>query len=187
MKKVIRKEILMGAAIAFVAMCLLTALLYGLLTHPRAIKLADIRSKLDAKQSELEGLSTERVQKLIAQADKCRSELSEYMLMANQQGELSIRLRKLAAESKLVDFSSKDTQSSAGQGISSANLEEQRIRISFSGDFSGFADFLYAMEKNRPVIFLDGFTIAHDSRDNTRITAEMDASVFCEAKGKKQM
>jgi hypothetical protein len=185
MNKVIRKEILMGAAIAFGVLCLLTALLYFLLAHPRAMKLAEVRSKLDAKQWELEGLSTERVQKLRAQADKCRSELSEYMLLANQQGELSIRLRKLAAENKLEDFSSKDIAGNAGQGIDSVLLEEQRIRISFSGDCSGFAGFLYALENNRPVVFVDGFSMTHDSRDNTRIMADMDAAVFCEAKGKK--
>jgi hypothetical protein len=179
--KVIRKEILVGAGIVLAALCICTVLLYVVLVRPRTLQLAEIGSKLAARQAELDSLSPDRMRALLAQAEKKRSELSDYVVLAGMQGELSIRLRQLASANKLDAFSVKETPT----GIFSAEsiyTSEQRMRVVFTGDFIGFARFVRALENNRPVVFVDGFKVAHMQEDPTRISAEIDSSVLNEAK-----
>lgn len=184
MLKFIKKEILIGAIAVFVVLCIITACLYFLLAHPRNIELKGVEGRLAAKQSEYEALSQDTVRHLKEQADKQRTELGGYMILAGHQGELPIRLRQLAAENRLEGFSSKDVSG----GILDTELQyisEQRVNISFAGDFTGFAGFLRAIESNNPAVFVDSFNVTHDSKDDTRITASMESTVYVEQKVKK--
>ncbi len=185
MTKIIRKEILIGAAAAFGVLCLLALGLHFLLASPRSVELRSVAATFASKQTELDGLSAETVKRLKAEAQKYRSDLSEYMVLAGQQGELSIRLRQLAAENRLEDFSSKDVSSNQFADSGLLYIIEQRINISFSGDFSGFAGFLQAVEKNHPAVFVDGFNVTHDSKDASRMSASMESAVFYEQKPKR--
>jgi hypothetical protein len=187
MTKLIRKEILVWAGIVLAVLCVLTALLYFGMVKPRAYRLEAARSKLAAKRAELDSLSDDRVRRIMKQAETSRTELGEYVLMAGQQGELSVQLSQSAAGSRVTDFTSREM---AGGTTSTANLDnvgEQRMRMTFAGDYRAFADFVYALECNRPAVFIDGFNVTHDSRDETRVTADMESTVLYELKGKKQM
>lgn len=178
--KVIRKEILVGAGIAFAVFCLVTVLLYVLLTHPRSMQLADVKARLAAKQADLDSLSPDQMKGLLAQAEKKRAELSEFMVLSGLQGELSIRLRQLASANKLESFSVKDT---APVGNSELQyISEQRMFITFTGEYIGFARFVRSLENNKPVVFVDGFKVAHMQENPDRITAEITASVLNEGK-----
>jgi hypothetical protein len=184
--KAIRKESLVVAAVVFAALWLVTAVLYFLMVHPRSVQAEAIRSQLNVKQSELDSLSGEALQKIAAQAEKYRSTVSEYVLLAGQQGDLPVRLRKLSSENRLTEFSNNDmTIGGQYQGEESASLAERRMRISFNGDFSGFAGFLYAVENNHPVVFVDIFNVTHDSRNELQISASMESAVLYEVKDKK--
>jgi len=186
MMKFIRKEILIGAAATFGVMCLLAVGLYFLLVQPRSIELRGMETKLASKQAEIESLSPETVKRLKAQAEQSRSDLSKYMVLAGQQGELSIKLRQLAAENRLEGFSNKDVSGGLFSDSGLQNIAEQRINITFSGDFvTGFAGFLRAVENNHPAVFVDGFSVTHDVKDDMRITASMESTIFYEQKGKK--
>jgi hypothetical protein len=180
--KVIRKEILAGAAVAFVVLSLCTIALYVFVTRPRAAQLADISSKLAARQEQLDSLMPDRMQALLAQAEKKRTELSDYMVLSGQQGELSIRLRQLATANRLDGFSAKDMPSAVSNTNADAYTSEQRMRILFNGDFGGFAGFMYAIETNRPVVFVDGFKVAHNTDDATRVNCDIDATVLTESR-----
>jgi hypothetical protein len=185
MMKVIRKEILIAAAVTFGVMCLLAVGLYFLLVHPRSIELRVAEAKLASKRAEVESLSAETVKRLKAQAEESRSDLSQFMVLAGQQGELSIKLRQLAAENRLGEFSNKDVSGGLFSNSELQYIAEQRINISFSCDFMDFARFLHAVEKNRPEVFVDGFSVTHDSKDDTRVSASMESTVFYEQRGKK--
>jgi hypothetical protein len=184
--KVIRKKTLAGAAIVFGALWLVTAVLYLLLFHPRSAQADAVRSRLNVQQAEIDSLSGEALQKAGAQAEKFRSTLSEYVLLAGQQGDLPVRLRKLSGENKLTEFSNNDIAVSGQyQGEEAANLAERRMRISFFGDFGGFAKFLYDIENNRPVVFVDVFNVTHSDRDVLQVSVGMETAVLCESRDKK--
>jgi hypothetical protein len=185
---VIRKETLAGAVIVFAALWLVAAVLYFLLTHPRSLQTEAVQSQLNDKQAELDSLFGEALQKTAAQAKNCRLMMSEYVLLADQQGDLPVRLRKLSSENRLTEFTNKDL-SSVGQyqADESANLAERRMRISFVGDFSGFAGFLYSIEKNFPVVFVDTFNVTHNSIDNLKVSVSMESAVLYEVKDKRRM
>jgi hypothetical protein len=180
--KVIRKEILIGAGIVLAVLCVVTALLYFVLVNPRSLQLADINSKLAAKQADMDSLSADQMKTLLVQAEKRRAELSDYMVLSGQQGELSIRLRQLASASRLDGFSVKDSTTGGSTNSDAQFTSELRMRILFNGDFSGFAGFIYALETNKPVVFVDGFKVAHLQDDPTRINGDIDSCVLAEGK-----
>jgi hypothetical protein len=179
--KVIRKEILTGAIAVFAVLCICAALLYFMLVRPRAQQLADVEARLAIRLAEEDSLSADKMSKLIAQADKKRAELSEYMVFAGQQGELSIRLRQLASANRLDGFSAKETQG-VTQDNDQSSIVEQRTHVLFAGDYSGFAGFAYALEANKPVVFVDGFKVVHNQDDPTRVNVDIDATVLTEGR-----
>ena len=186
--KAIRKESLVIAAIVFAVLWLGTAVLYLLLVRPQSVQTEQVKSRLDAKQSELDSLSTEALQKAAAQAAQCRSGLSEYVLLADQQGDLPVRLRKLSDDSRLTEFVNNDTTSSNQyQNTEVTTLAERRMRITFVGDFTGFAGFLYAVESNHPVVFVDSFSVTHSDKDNMQVSVNMDAAVLYEVTDNKRI
>jgi hypothetical protein len=178
--KVIRKEILVGAGIVFALLCLCAALLYLSLVRPRAIEKASVDSEFSARQTELDSLSADRMKGLLGQAEKKRAELKSYVVLSGLQGELSIRLRTLASTNKLDAFSVKETSSPASQELT--YISEQRMRITFTGDYIGFARFVRALENNQPLVFVDGFKVTHLTDDPTRISADIDSAVLNEGK-----
>ncbi|HSV27817.1 MAG TPA: hypothetical protein VLH60_07985 [Sedimentisphaerales bacterium] len=184
MIKFIRKDVLIGAGAAFVVLCLVTAALYFLLVRPRNIELQSNQARAAAKQSELDSLSAEAIRRISEQAEHYRNRLSEYMALSGQQGELSIRLRQMAVENRVADFSGRDVSGRTMSDSALKYVDEQRMNITFAGDFGSFAGFLRAIESNRPVVLVDGFNVAHDSRDSRRITASMESTVYYERSGR---
>jgi hypothetical protein len=177
--KVIRKEILITAIIIFVVLCLGVTALYTALVRPRALAMAGVKADLATRRSELQSLSPENMKDLLAKAQQCRSKLEEYVLLADRQGTLSTDLCKLGSDQGLSVIS--------GAALAIANnnalyTNEQKMDLSFTGDYIGFARFVRALELNRPVVFVDGFKIAHDTENPGRVTGNINTSVVNEGK-----
>jgi|GEM_PF-5744916 len=161
--------------------CLLA--FYFLLLQPRSIRLKGLSAEYEKKQRTYEGLSAENVSAALAEVRKARESLGDYVVPPGRSQEIPLKIRTLASDSRLLSFTSKDNNSSATSPQNSfKNVSEQRMQVSFTSDYMGFASFLYAIESNRPVVFVDGFNVGHDSQDSLRVNASMDLTTLCETR-----
>jgi len=57
-------------------------------------------------------------------------------------------------------------------------IRENHIVVSFIGGFNQFATFLNALERHRPVIFVDKFAIARSGQDSSVYQVSLNVAAF---------
>ena len=187
MRRVIRKEILIGAAIAFAVLSLAAAVVYFTLAHPRHVQAGDAESRLALKQQELESLLPENLKVLRDQARQYRDTLSDYVELSGQQGDVLIALKVLAGKRNLTDFRSTEKTVISSSSSKMDSIVERQIRIDITGDFKGFAGFLRDLENNKPVVFVNEFNVSPESKNDSKakVIAAIDFVVLREKAGLK--
>jgi Tfp pilus assembly protein PilO len=112
-----------------------------------------------------------------------KEQMKEYHNRSNdfvaEQGDLanlSFDISQLSKENRLASFSIKtaDIQEIAGCNF----IAQNQILISFTAGFNQFAAFLNALERHRPVVFVDKFTITRSEQDVSASQVSMELSVF---------
>ncbi len=128
--------------------------------YDSAVKAAQEETKIQIKQ-QMEDLKT-----------KSRSFVAETGDLAN----LTFDISHLANEHRLASFSIKTADI---EEITGCNfLAQNQIFVTFTAGFNQFAAFLNALERHRPVIFVDKFTIIRSEQDVSANQVNMDLSVF---------
>jgi len=85
----------------------------------------------------------------------------------------------MADEVKLDSFTIKPTGNQEYTEIPDCkNIYEKQISVSFKADFNTIAVFLNTLERHRPVIFVDEFTIVRSNKDNLGHQVSMNLSIF---------
>ena len=87
---------------------------------------------------------------------------------------LTFSISKIAAEIRVDTFANKGSDSESYSEISTCDqVGYVDATISFRSSFSKFARFVNAVERHDPIIFVDGFTITQDKREDSRHKAEI--------------
>ena len=87
--------------------------------------------------------------------------LDNFVIDSRDSANIVFDIGQIANEKKLNSFTIKtedDRQNTEIPGCS--QIRESHIAVSFTGDFHQFAGFLNALERHKPVIFVDRFSIA---------------------------
>ncbi|MCH7556064.1 MAG: hypothetical protein IIB56_01255 [Planctomycetes bacterium] len=106
--------------------------------------------------------------RLNEQIERLQSRLKDFVIDFEDSANLTFDISQIANEKKVTSFSSKVKRSSRLSTIPDYKyIYENHIVVSFIGDFNQFATFLNALERHRPVIFVDKFAITRSGRDNS--------------------
>jgi len=98
--------------------------------------------------------------RLNEQIEALQSRLGDFVIDFENSANLTFDISKIASEKKLDSFSIKNKDNKGLVAIPDCSyICESQINISFTGGFNQFATFLNALERHRPVIFVDKFTI----------------------------
>lgn len=120
-------------------------------------------------------------EKLVLDVEKLQQKLHRFVADANNYANLTFDISRIANKINVVSFSIKGKNSKGSYEIPRCKLiGENKMDISFGGDFSQFASFLNALERHQPVLFVDTFAIDRSNRDDDTNKVSMSLSVFVE-------
>jgi Tfp pilus assembly protein PilO len=120
-------------------------------------------------------------EQLALDVEKLQQQLHRFVADANDYENLTFDIGRIANKIRVISFSIKGKNIKGLFEIPKCKLiGENKMEISFSGDFNQFASFLNALERHEPVLFVDTFKIDRSNRDNETNKVSMSLSVFVE-------
>ena len=182
--KPIYKKNLMTVALIWVGCFILFSLVYMLVLGPQRKTKKNIETILSEKkqqyQSALKATEEETKIQLRGQIEQLQDKLKEYVVNFEDSADLTFDIGQIAREQNIASFSIKAKGQSGFSEIPNCNyIGENYIDISFAGQFNKFVVFLNTLERHRPAIFVDGFTItrSRDRQDQEHLSS-LSVSVF---------
>ena len=108
-----------------------------------------------------------------------RNNLNDFAIDFDDSANLTFDISQIASKKGVGLFSIKTRDDRRVSAISNCNhIYESHIDISFTAGFNQFAAFLNAMERHRPVVFVDKFTITRSDKDDSDHQVNMSLAVF---------
>jgi len=178
----IYKKYVATVALIWAACFLLCFFIYMLVIAPQKQESFQIEKELDeAKQTYyaiVKAAQKETSVRLSKEIENLRNRLEEFVIDFDDLANLTFDMSKIAAEKKITSFSSKSKDSSGVSSIPNCdNICEHNIKVGFTAGFNQFASFLNALERNRPVLFVDEFTIKRSKMCESGHQVNMSLSI----------
>lgn len=156
---------------------------YMLLLTPQNKGKKQIENQLNEKKqiyhSALEASQQETQVKLNKQIEQLKDGLKDYVADFENAANLTFDISQIAGDKEVGSFSIKTKENRQGPAISdSSYIFENQINISFTAGFNQFATLLNALERHRPVVFVDKFTIIRSNQGDSDHDVDMGLAVF---------
>ena len=168
--KIHKKYLLMSAVIW--AVCLVIFVVaYVFIIGPQKSSKKLIENKLAEKrkiyESAIKAAQDETKLELNKQIERLHHKLRDFVVDFEDSANLTFDLSQIAEEKKVTSFGSKVKSK---LGLTNKDeykyISENEINITFTGDFNQFATFLNDLERHRPVIFVEKFSLIRSSGRN---------------------
>jgi len=182
--KPIYKKYLKTVALVWAGCFVLFVFVYVLAMMPQRSSKKQIEELLaDKKQiydSARNAAQEKTKNRLNEQIRRLRNRLGDFVIDSEDLANLTFDVSQIASEKGVGSFSISIEDSDAATEVSGDDsyLRERNIDISFTGNFNQFAALLNALERCRPVIFVDKFTITRSSLGGSKHQVSMDLAVF---------
>jgi Tfp pilus assembly protein PilO len=184
MKLVYRKYIKTAATIWAVCFGLL-ALAYMFVLVPQKKSLTRIRQQLAVGKQEYESAQQaahEEYQfKQREEIERLESKLRDFVVGREGSDNITFDISQIAKQKKVDNFSVKHLDKSkrgASDKLDCDFITESYISVSFTGEFDQFAKLLNALERHRPAIFVDEFSIARSRKEGAAHDVNMEMAIF---------
>jgi len=182
MKSIYRKYFKIG--IIFWAFCFIILLLSYLfvLAPQESLRRITERKLADTKnlaQSAREAAEEKNKNLLLEQLSNSGKRLKDFVIEQENSANLTFDIGRISSEVKLDSFSSNFT---GGEGtIKTDNYKHiiaRQISVNFNSSFNKFAVFLNALERSRPVFFIDTFSITRSAESDSGHKVDMKLAVL---------
>ncbi|MBC8470592.1 MAG: hypothetical protein H8D56_14065 [Planctomycetes bacterium] len=178
------KKYLKTAGLIWAACFVVFLMLYILVLGPQKNTQKSIESRLaENKQvykSALRAAHKETQIRLNEQIGHLQDRLKNFVVDFEDSANLTFEISQIANEKEVASFSieGKDNRGIMGAPDRSKYISESQIVISFTGGFNQFATFLNALERHRPVLLVDKFTIARSGREGSGYQISLNVTSF---------
>jgi hypothetical protein len=184
MKKVLR-EYLTTLGLVWIGCLILFVFVYLLAVKPQSSYRRKLSKQLEEKKQDYiaarEISNKESRKQLAIDVEKMEQQLHRFVADANDSANLTFDISRIANKISVVSFSIKAKNSKGVFEIPQCRMiGENKMDISFGGDFNQFASFLNSLERHEPLLFVDTFTIDRSNRDDEANKVSMSVSVFVE-------
>ncbi len=188
MKKILR-EYLTTLGLAWIGCLIVFVFVYMLALKPQSRYRHKLSKDLEEKKQDYmaarEISNKEAKKQLALDVEKLEQQLRKFVADANDSADLTFDISRIANRISVISFSIKAKNSKGVFEIPQCKLiGENKMDVSFGGDFNQFAVFLNALERHEPVLFVDTFTIDRSKRDDEGNRVSMSVSVFVETEEK---
>ncbi|MHC4757738.1 MAG: GspMb/PilO family protein [Planctomycetota bacterium] len=181
------KKYLKTTALSWVGCFVLLGCIYFLVLSPQISTRKEVQQQLDEKQgifnSALEAARKDTKIKMEKEITELRDNLGRFVIESEELANLVFDISQMAKEKRVSSFSIESGDEKSSSMVPNCQyLCQGRIDLSFASDFNRFATMLNALERNRPFVFVDKFSIRHaGSVNETEPQINMDLTVFVEA------
>lgn len=183
MKSIYRKQ-LATVALIWAGCVILFLFAYMFVLSPQIKTKIQVENNLAKKQqmyqSALKAAQEQTRVELQKQNEQLGSRLTEFVTYFENCANLTFDIGQIANEKNISSFSIGGKDSRGITGIPDCNyIGESYIDINFNSGFNQFATFLNTLERHRPVIFIDEFSISRSlQQDEGGHRVSMNVSVF---------
>ncbi|UCG57970.1 MAG: hypothetical protein JSU70_00410 [Phycisphaerales bacterium] len=138
---------------------------------------------VEAKQayhSAVQAAQDETRTRLNDEIEELRHRLESFVIDFDSSANLTFDISEIAGQKEVTSFSirGKDGHAALRATPECEHIGEHHMSISFTAGFNQFADLLNTLERNRPVVFVDEFTITRSDTDDSSHLVNMDAAVL---------
>lgn len=130
-------------------------------------------------EAALEAAEEENRKKLADEVEALKSRANDYVADLENSANLTFDIGRIASEKQVGSFTVKAADRASGSDkLESKNMEEKYIDIAFESNYRQFAAFLNAVERHRPVIFVDRFKVTRAAQSGSGHKVDMGLTVF---------
>lgn len=183
--KLAYKKYFMTTALIWASCFIVFVFAYMLVLAPQNESKKEVEEQLSKKMqvysSALQAAQEETKTRLNKQIEDLRDTLKEFVVDFEGSANLTFEISQIAKERRITPSTIEVSQEVRGGSVipDCKYISENRIDISFlATNFNQFAVFLNALERHRPVIFVDSFKIIRAEKRDSGHRVEMSLSVF---------
>ena len=186
MKSIYRKYFKIG--ILFWAVCFIILLLaYLLVLAPQEKNRRLTESKLKETkllaQSAREAAQERNKKLLLDQLSESETTLKDFVIEREKAADMTFDIDRIRIKSEVKPdtFSSEFTGSEGNTKTDNyKHIIARQISVNFNSSFNKFAFFLYALERNQPVVFIDTFSITRSAESDSGHSVSMNLAFLVE-------
>jgi len=167
----------------WIASLIVFGFVYMLFLEPQRQRRRDMSARLsECKKTYAAALVAAQEQtqaRLAKQVGALESRLDDFVVDFDDSANLTFDISATALKHNIESFSItslKEGGGSADTGFKDVAIS--RFNVSFTAEFNQFAAFLNALERHRPMIIVEGFTIARSSVPDRGHGAKLDLAVL---------
>ena len=177
------KKYLMTAGLIWAACSVVFLLAYIIVLGPQKNSKKRIENELAEKkqvyESALRAAQKETKIQLNAQIEHLQNRLRDFVVDFEDSANLTFEISQIANEKNVASFSIKGKENLVRSGEPDCKyINENQIVISFTGGFNQFATFLSALERHRPVLLVDKFTMTRSGQDDSAFRVSLNVAAF---------
>jgi Tfp pilus assembly protein PilO len=117
--------------------------------------------------------------KLNEQIEELRNKLNSFVTDFEDAANLTFDISQLASDKQVDSFRIKSKEKRGRAAVPEPEyIDENHLAVSFTAGFNEFATFLNALERHRPVVFVDRFTITRSKTENSAHKVSMNLAFF---------
>jgi len=183
--KSVHKTYFVVAALAWAGCLTALCVAYMLVLVPQGRGRKQIEKQFvetkDAYDQTLAAARDETRARLTKEIEDLQGRLKHFVIDYEDSANLTLDISQIANQIGVSSFSIKSRDNAgaaAATPASGANVVEKQMQVSFTAGFNQFASFLNALERNRPVLFVDEFRIAPAEQGSSGHQVDMDLAVF---------
>lgn len=175
------------AALTWAACLFLFCLAYTVLLAPQRKEKKRVEAEFDEKKQLLESIEEltheETRIRLNKQVQQLRDKLDDFVTDSEGSADLTFDISQIASDKEVDSFSIKSKDKRGGpQMPDSQHISPRHIGVGFTARFNQFAAFINALERHRPVVFVDRFKITRSKQENSANKASADLTVLVRTK-----
>jgi Tfp pilus assembly protein PilO len=128
-----------------------------------------------------EAAKKENQVRLTEAVDEIHHRVSDFVLRLETAPDLAFEIANLANETQVGSFAMKPQGNGGSEPVVNCEwIGQKQIDVRFTSHYEQFATLLNALERHRPVLFVETFAIHHPLEEATRPQAEMQLAVLVE-------
>jgi Tfp pilus assembly protein PilO len=166
-------------AVCFVLFLLVYILVLGPQKNNKILIDSKLAEKKQVYESALRAAQEETKTQLNEQIENLQNRLKDFVADFEDSANLTFEISQIADEKKITSFNIKGKDNLVLSGEpESKYISENHIAISFIGGFNQFATFLSALERHRPVLLVDKFTMTRSGQDDSVFRVSLNIAAF---------
>lgn len=177
------KKYLTKAALGWAVCFVMFLLAYMVVLRPQCINKKRLDRTLTEKKESYEAAQTAAQESTKAQLHEqirqLQERLRDFVIDFEDSTNLTFDIGQIASERKVGSFSVKSKDKRGGSPVpESGSIGENHLDVSFIAGFQQFATFVNSLERHRPVLFVNEFTVARSSKDGSSYEVTLDVAAF---------